>query len=108
MVQPLIQACCSARGKRPHCDVAGELLAGAIESLAAAGQPSSDAKVEILQQVASLMVQGGMPCDNVGSFRALRAGWARLGKGVTADARVANSSVLVVLRALNAKKHWTV
>eukprot|EP00892_Ulva_mutabilis_P010654 jgi/Ulvmu1/7961/UM004_0194.1 len=108
VLQPLIQACCSARGKRPHCDAAGELLATAIQSLPAAGHASSDARLAVLQQVASLLVQGTMPCDNVGSFRALRAGWAHLGTGVAADARVANSSVLVVLRALNSKKHWTV
>lgn len=54
------------------------------------------------------MVQGSMPCDNVGSFKALRAGWAHLPKGVSADTRVANASIISVLRALNANRHWTV
>lgn len=108
VLQPLIQACCSARGKRPHCNAAGELLACAIESLSSAGDASPDANLAVLQQVANLMVQGTMPCDNVGSFRALRAGWSQLHKGVAADMRMANSTIIVVMRALNANRHWTV
>lgn len=108
VVQPLIQACCSARGKRPHCNAAGELLACAIESLPSAGDASPDTNLAILQQISNLMVQGAMPCDNVGSFRALRAGWSQLHKGVAADMRMANSSIVVVMRALNANRHWTV
>ena len=33
VMQPLIKSSCSARGKRPHCDGPGSLLASAIDAI---------------------------------------------------------------------------
>jgi hypothetical protein len=111
MLALLVQATCSARGKRPLCDTPGSLLGTALDAMHLHGADGLD-KIEILystvQQISSLMLHGNMSTKNVGSFNALRSGWTQLQPCGLCDGRITSTTLLVIIRALNENKHWTV
>jgi hypothetical protein len=108
ILQPLLKAACSARGRRPHCDAAGLLLASAIEAVPLLLSVLREPLHTLAKQLCSLLLQGGMPNDNVGSFRALQACWSKLQCFGVHDARLTNMTALIILRTLRANRHWTV
>lgn len=108
VIQPLIKSSCSARGKRPHCDGPGSLLASAIDAFPVLLQHLNHPLHAIARQICSLMLQGGMPTDNCGTFKALKAVWSKLQSFTLHDPRLTNTTIIVVQRALSANLHWSV
>lgn len=108
VMQPLIKSSCSARGKRPHCDGPGALLASAIDAVPPLLQELHQPLHATARQIGSLMLQGGMPTDNSGSFKALQAVWSKMQSFALHDPRLTNTTIVVVMRALCANRHWSV
>ena len=107
-MQPLIKSSCSARGKRPHCDGPGSLLASAIEAVSLLAQELHQPLHATARQIGSLMLQGGMPADNSGSFKALQAAWSKMQSLSLNDPRLTNTTIMVVMRCLSSNRHWSV
>lgn len=108
IMQPLIKSSCSARGKRPHCDGPGALLASAIEAIPPLLRQLHQPLHATARQIGSLMLQGGMPTDNSGSFKALQAVWSKMQSFELHDPRLTSSTIVVVMRALSVNRHWSV
>jgi hypothetical protein len=108
IMQPLIKSSCSARGKRPHCDGPGTLLASAIEAVPPTLQKLREPLHATARQICSLLLQGGLPTDNSGSFKALQAVWSKMQSFNLHDPCLTNTTIVVVTRALSANRHWSV
>jgi len=111
VLQPLLKAACSARGKRSCQDAPGVVLAAAVRALRPAGHDSADAQaacVSVTAQMATMLAQGTLSIDVAGSFQALQAGWEQQSWCGMSSAKVARNSLHAIAKALSGKCHWTV
>ena len=113
LLDPLIKAACSARGKRNCQDAPGTVLAAAVQALSEAQDcgTSDDARAAcagITAQLASLLAQGTLSCDVAGSFQALQAAWKHQHWSCMPSAKAARNSLQAIVKTLAARRHWTV
>ena len=112
ILQPLVKAACSARGKRPCQDAPGTVLASAIRALSE-GQDRSERDVHevadaLIDQLASMLAHGTLSVDVAGSFQALRAAWEQQRSSTVASGKTTRNSLQAVCKALASKAHWAV
>ena len=110
VMEPLIRAACTARGKLQYCSAPGHVLAGAIAGLQSRSDTSGQASLavhHIAADLASMLASGGLPYSIAGSYHALRSCWSQTIAG-QASRQTAAHAIKACLKPLARDAHWSV
>jgi hypothetical protein len=112
ILQPLLKAACGARGRQGCQNAPGMILATALRALFDSNGPISSQSQAVLlsmsAQIASMLDQGSLRTDNVGSLQALHAAWEQLQWSTEVPAKCTRLSLQAIVKTLTGKGHWRV